>query len=131
VWQIHNPMCNRVKFREKQCCSGCVITSPADKKSDKVHFVNGRDHRDKVAIKTICAHDYIEKVLSISVEARLAIDIMFKIVKIIRPKNILSNLEEINRSYERENAKIREGPKRQHETEKALIVIPLLHHYEL
>jgi hypothetical protein len=118
VWRIHNPMCNRVKFREKQCCSGCVITSPADKKSDKVH-------------KTICAHDYIEKVLSISVKARLAIDIMFKIVKIIRPKNILSNLEEINRSYERENAKIREGPKRQHETEKALIVIPLLHHYEL
>jgi hypothetical protein len=56
---------------------------------------------------------------------------MFKIVKIIRPKNILPNLEEINRPYERENAKIREGPKRQHETEKALIVIPLLHHYKL
>jgi len=35
-------------------------------------------------------------------------------------------LDEINRSYERENVKIREDPKRQHETEKALIVIPLL-----
>jgi predicted Zn-ribbon and HTH transcriptional regulator len=70
----------------------------------------------------------IEKVLSISVEAHLTIDKMFKAVKLIRPKNILSNLEEINRSYERENAQIIEDPKRQHEIEKALIVIPLLHH---
>jgi hypothetical protein len=83
--------CCRVKFREKQCSSGCVIISPADKTSVEVH-------------KTVCAHDHIEKVLSISVEARLAIDKMFKVVKMIRPKNILSNLEEINRSYERENA---------------------------
>jgi hypothetical protein len=51
----------------------------------------------KKPLKYISAHDYIEKVLSISVEVRLAIEIMFKIVKIIRPKNILPNLEEINR----------------------------------
>ena len=50
---------------------------------------------------------------------------MFKVVWIIRPKTILSNLEAINRSYEKENAKIREDPKRQHEKEKPLIVIPL------
>jgi hypothetical protein len=104
--------CCRVKYREKQCCTGCVIISPADKTSVEVH-------------KTICAHDHIEKVLSVSIEARLEIDKMYKVVRTIRPKTILSNLEAINRSYEKENAKIREDPKRQHEKEKALIVIPL------
>jgi hypothetical protein len=38
--------CCRVKFREKQFCTGCVIISPADKTSVEVH-------------KTICAHDHI------------------------------------------------------------------------
>ena len=104
--------CCRVKFREKQCSTGCNIISPADKTSVEVR-------------KTICAHDHLEKVLSVSIEARAAIDKMFKVVKTIRPKTILYNLEEINKNYVIENAKIREDPKRQNETEKALIVIPL------
>jgi hypothetical protein len=29
----------RVKFREKQCSSGCVITSPADKNSVLLYYV--------------------------------------------------------------------------------------------
>jgi hypothetical protein len=68
--------CCRVKYREKQCCTGCVIISPADKTSVEVH-------------KTICAHDHIEKVLSVSIEARLEIDKMYKVVRTIRPKIFL------------------------------------------
>jgi hypothetical protein len=41
---------------------------------------------------TICAHDHLEKVLSVSIEARTAIDKMFKVVKTIRPKTILYKL---------------------------------------
>ena len=104
--------CCRPKYREKQCCAGCVIILLANTTKVEVH-------------KTTCAHDHIEKVLSVSNEARLEIDKMYKVVRTIRPKTILSNLEAINRSYEKENAKIREDPKRQHEKEKALIVIPL------
>jgi len=43
--------CCRVKFREKQCSTGYVIISPADKTSVEVHM-------------TICAHDHLKKVLS-------------------------------------------------------------------
>ena len=62
---------------------------------------------------------------SVSIDARLVIDQMFKVVKTIRPKTILSNLEAINDSYVLENAKRLNDPARQNEKDKVLIAIPL------
>ena len=50
---------------------------------------------------------------------------MFKIVKTIRPKTILSKLESINNSYLLENAQRLNDPTRQDEKDKVLIPIPL------
>ena len=85
--------CNRVRYREKrQCCAGCLILSPANTTKYEVH-------------RTIYAHDHRERILGVSIDARLAIDQMFKVVKTIRPKTILSNLEAINDSHVLENGK--------------------------
>ena len=105
--------CNRVRYREKkQCCAGCLIISPANTTKCEVH-------------RTICAHDHRDRILGVSIDARLAIDQMFKVVKTIRPKTILSNLEAINITYVLENAKRLEDPARKDEKDKVLIVIPL------
>jgi hypothetical protein len=105
--------CNRVRYREKkQCCTGCLIISPANTTKVEVH-------------RTICAHDHREKVLSVSIDARIAIEEMFKVVKSIRPKNILANLEKINESYVLKNAERLNDPARQNEKDKVLIAIPL------
>jgi hypothetical protein len=50
---------------------------------------------------------------------------MFKVISRIKPKTILSNLENINASILQENSKMREDPCRQNEKEKPLIAIPL------
>ncbi len=50
---------------------------------------------------------------------------MFKVVKPIRPKNILANLEKINYSYVLKNAERLNHPAKQNEKDKVLIVIPV------
>ena len=79
--------CKLVKARSKvQCSSGCYIILNANNTNAEVY-------------STSCPHDHSGKVLSVSIEARIEIDKMFKVISRIKPKTILSNLEIINFKY--------------------------------
>ena len=43
--------------------------------------------------RTTCSHDHIPRNMSVSIEARLAIDKMFEVIKTLKPGKILENLD--------------------------------------
>ena len=101
--------CKLVKARSKvQCSSGCYIILNANNTNAEIY-------------STSCPHDHSGKVLSVSIEARIEIDKMFKVISRIKPKTILSNLEKINASILQENSKMREDPCRRNEKENSFI----------
>ena len=85
--------CNLVRSRCKiQCSSACVIIKPPNTTKVEVW-------------RTICPHDHKEKPLSVTIAARIAIDKMFQVLKSIKPKIILANLEKMNTLIVEENVK--------------------------
>jgi hypothetical protein len=106
--------CNQVKSRNKvQCSSACVIILPATSTKAEVH-------------RTTCPHDHIQRNMSVSIEAQLAIDKMFEAIKTLKPSKILENLDNENVQILKENPKRQEDPNLQKETDKPIIKIPIL-----
>jgi hypothetical protein len=106
--------CNQVKSRSKvKCSSACVIILPATSTKAEVH-------------RTTCPHDHIPRNMSVSIEARLAIDKMFEVLKTLKPGKILENLDNANVQIMKENQKRQEDPNLQKEADKPFIKIPFL-----
>ena len=83
--------CNKVKQRcPRQCSTGLVLILKAESQEVELH-------------RTLCAHDHIEKVVSVSLETRDEINKMFAVTVSITPNKILENLKNINDDIVKEN----------------------------
>ena len=87
----HYYRCNKVKQRSpRQCSTGLVLILKAESQEVELH-------------RTLCAHDHIEKVVSVSQETRHEINKMFAVTVSLTPNNILENLNKINDDIVKEN----------------------------
>ena len=87
--------CNKVVQRNPiQCSTGLVLILKADSQEVEVH-------------RTLCAHDHIARVFSVSIETREEIQKMLSVTDALSPAKILLNLENINeqRSFDTLNVK--------------------------
>ena len=83
--------CNKVKQRcPRQCSTGLVLILKAESQEVELH-------------RTLCAHDHIEKVVSVSQETRDEINKMFPVTVPLTPNRILENLNNINDDIVGEN----------------------------
>jgi hypothetical protein len=83
--------CNKVKQRcPRQCSTGLVLILKGESQEVELH-------------RTLCAHDHIEKVISVSQETRDEINKMFVVTASLTPNNILANLNNINDEIVKEN----------------------------
>ena len=87
----HYYRCNKVKQRSpRQCSTGLVLILKAESQEVELH-------------RTLCAHDHIEKVVSVSQETRDEINKMFAVTASLTPNRILENLNNINDDIVKEN----------------------------
>ena len=87
--------CNKVVQRNPiQCSTGLVLILKADSQEVEVH-------------RTLCAHDHIARIFSVSIETREEIQKMLSVTDALSPAKILLNLENINeqRSFDTLNVK--------------------------
>ena len=82
--------CNKVKQRSKiQWSTGLVIICLADSLEVEIQ-------------RTLCVHDHISRIHSVSLEAKAQIEQMFPITNILTPQAILENLEKFNKKIKLE-----------------------------
>ena len=72
---------------------------------DNVNWISSyfRESQEVELHRTLCAHDHIEKVVSVSQETRDEINKMFAVTASLTPNNILANLNNINDEIVKEN----------------------------